>query len=1130
MDAQNKNQDSSFVFFSHIQATPFLLEPIAKEAPLLVLSKNAQEGKELLAAWQFFYPQRKIAYFPDWELLPYERFSPHRDLVSERLSTLWKIASEGIEVLISPLTTAMQLLPPQEFILQRTLWLEKGQTMDVTTFRERLVENGYEHVNQVIAPREFSVRGSVLDLYPMGAAEPYRIDLFDNEIDNIRTFDPLSQHSRDEVPEIHLLPAHEFPTDPESIKLFRARFLEVLGGNAKKAHPFKSVSRAMFGRGVEFYFPLFFKEKASSLLDYLPENTRIVETPALGGLARQWEEEVKRRFKWVEQDPDYPPLPFDYLYLSQEKLHTALKKRRRYLLIKKEDPSLELPRVAIDRKRKDPLSELKTFKDQFQGRILLLADSLGRNETLANLAKEYGLKLTSFNSWQQFIQSNCPLGVVVQDAFFQGFIVSDPQVALITESDLYQNKNRENNRHSKKRGTEHTFMDLAEIKEGDLVVHEQHGVGRYLGLSDLESGQAEEVFMLIEYKGSAKLYVPVSELHLISRYQGQKAESVLLDSLGKDHWRKQKDKAWQKAWDTAADLLDIYAKRSLQRRPPYCVNPSEYKSFVQGFAYEETEDQEKAIDAVLQDLSTPEPMDRLICGDVGFGKTEVALRAAFVVAMNGRQVAILAPTTLLVEQHYETFLTRFASTPIRVEALSRFVSGNKTQKILADVTAGQVDILIGTHKLLQENVVFKNLGLLVIDEEHRFGVRQKEKIKSMRAKIDVLAMTATPIPRTLAMALDQLRDFSLIATAPEKRLAVKTFVQPYSEAVIQEAIRREVRRNGQVFFLHNDVATIEVTKNRLQTLFPDYKFALAHGQMKEKELEQVMRSFLRQQYDVLVCSTIIETGIDIPNANTIIIDRADKFGLAQLHQLRGRVGRSHHQAYAYLLTADTLKKGAKQRLEAIEYASDLGSGFFLAMQDLEIRGSGEILGDNQSGEMLKVGLTLYSEMLKKAVKALEKGEKLDSSSPLEVNSEIKLYAPALLSASYIPGVDNRLVFYKKLAKAKSEKDLNEVAEQMIDRFGLQPQEVKLLFTSHRLRLQAEALGIARIIATSDKILFKFSKNNKIDVEQLVRMIQEEPQIYRLKEGHDLMVHQGFSEVEKRVKAIEQILNKLNSIE
>lgn len=1127
MSAQKKNQKSSFIFYSHIQATPFLLEPIAKEAPLLVLSKDAQEGKELLAAWQFFYPQRKIAYFPDWELLPYEKFSPHRDLVSERLSTLWKMAYEGIEVLISPLTTAMQLLPPQQFILQHTLWLEKGQTIDIAAFREVLVENGYEPVNQVIAPREFSVRGSILDLYPMGAAAPYRIDLFDNEIDSIRTFDPLSQRSRGEVKEIHLLPAHEFPTDPASIKLFKNQFLEVLGDKAKKAHPFKSVNRAMFGRGVEFYFPLFFKEKASTIFDYLPENIYIVETPAMGELASQWEEEVRRRFKWVEKDPDYPPLPFDYLYLSQEKLHTTLKKYRCYRLIKEEDPSLELPCVAIDHKRKDPLSDLKTFQNQFDGRILLLADSLGRNETLSNLAREYGLKLTSFNNWQDFVQSSCSLGVAVQDAFYQGFIILEPKVAVITESDLYQNKSRENNRSSKKRGAEHALMDLAEIKEGDLVVHEQHGVGRYLGLSDLEGDEAEEEFMLIEYKDAAKLYVPVSELHLISRYQGQKTENVLLNSLGRDQWRKQKDKAWQKAWDTAADLLNIYAKRSIQTRPPYNIDPIEYERFIQGFAYEETEDQAKAIEAVLQDLSAPEPMDRLICGDVGFGKTEVALRAAFAVAMNARQVAILAPTTLLVEQHYETFLTRFSSTSIRVEALSRFVSEKKAQKILADVASGQVDILIGTHKLLQEDVAFKDLGLLVIDEEHRFGVRQKEKIKNMRSEVDVLTMTATPIPRTLAMALDQLRDFSLITTAPEKRLAVKTLVQPYSEGVIQEAIRREVRRNGQVFFLHNDVATIETVKNRLQGLFPDYKFALAHGQMKEKELEQVMRSFLRQQYDVLVCSTIIETGIDIPNANTIIIDRADQFGLAQLHQLRGRVGRSHHQAYAYLLTPDALKKDAKQRLEAIEYASDLGSGFFLAMQDLEIRGSGEILGDNQSGEMLKVGLTLYSEMLKKAVKALEKGEKLDSSSPLEVNSEIKLYAPSLLPASYIPGVDERLVLYKKLAKAKSRKDLDEVEEEIIDRFGLPPQEAKLLFTSHRLRVQAEALGIARIIAPSDKIRFEFNKKNKINIDQLVQMIQEEPQIYRLQEGHDLLVQQKFLEVETRVKVIEQILQKLS---
>ncbi|QRN41203.1 MAG: transcription-repair coupling factor [Neisseriaceae bacterium] len=1112
----------------NLETLPMAMREVEVKWPILVLTDDVQQAKQLFLAWQFFESNKKVIYFPDWELLPYERFSPYHDLVSERLSALWHMANNMVDVVIMPVATAMQKLPPVSFIMDHTVWLEVAQDLNLESFRQNLVTNGYQYVSQVVSPREFSIRGGIIDLFPMGAQFPYRIDLLDNEIDSIRTFDPITQRTIKKVSSIRLLSAYEFPTDEVGIQIFKTQFRDIIDSPVHEANVYQAVAKGIFGAGVEFYFPLFFEENTATILDYLSSDVVVIQNKTLPIQAGEFEKDVKSRYILAGGDVAYPPLAPNYLYLDANEFQGLLKPKARIVWQVEQAERSKLPKLSINRDLKDPIQPLKQFIQNFSGRILLLADSLGRSETIINLAQQNDLIIPRVNSWQEFLKFDQKLAILLSPDFQQGFILPELNLALVTESDLYQNNSR---RVTKKRKyqsvSENAFMDLAEINIGDFVVHENHGIGLYKGLVNLGlDGQPIEEFMLLEYKDNAQLYVPVSQLNLISRYRGQNLEAVQLHALGQEQWSRQKQKALQKTWDTAAELLNIYAQRELKQGFSYSLDIESYQNFVDGFEYEETEDQAKAIEQTLHDLAKNKPMDRLICGDVGFGKTEVALRAAFVVAMSGKQVAILAPTTLLVEQHTETFMSRFANFPIRIESVSRFVSKKKTQEILQDLKEGKIDIIIGTHKLIHADVQFKNMGLLVIDEEHRFGVRQKEELKKYRSQVDVLTMTATPIPRTLSMALEQLRDFSLIATAPEKRLAVKTMVQPFSEAVVQEAILREMKRNGQIFFLHNEVSTIENMRNKLLELVPHARTCVAHGQMHERELEQVMRSFLRHQYDVMVCSTIIETGIDIPNVNTIIINRADKFGIAQLHQLRGRVGRSYHQAYAYLLTPEYLSSEARKRLEAIERANELGAGFFLAMQDLEIRGSGEILGDNQSGDMIKVGLNLYTEMLRRAVRDIRQGKSPDSNHPLKITSEIKLYSPALLPEDYCPDVHERLVLYKKLAQAENKQRLDDILEELIDRFGLLPCPAKLLIEIHYLRLIAEQMGIQYVDASTEQISILFDKNTTVDPVSIIQLIQMQPDKFQLQNGTKLVVRIAQENPEKRVQEIKKVLMEL----
>ncbi|OFJ75596.1 transcription-repair coupling factor [Neisseria sp. HMSC072F04] len=1184
----------------------------------VVLTQDAEQALRLQTAWRFFRPHDTAVFLPDWETLPYERFSPHQDLVSERLSALWQIKSGAADVLFVPVATAMQKLPPVPFLAGRTFWLKTGQTLDIGRLKSDLVDAGYNHVSHVVAAGEFAVRGGIVDLFPMGSEMPYRIDLFDDEIDSIKTFDTDTQRTISPVSEIRLLPAHEFPTDGEAQKIFRSRFREEVDGNPNDAAVYKAVSNGHFGAGVEYYLPLFFENELETLFDYIGEDALFVSLGDVHAEANRFWSDVKSRYAMAQGDETYPPLLPQHLYLSTDVFAGRLKNYGQVLpdVSGKEHT---LPDLAVNRQSDEPLQALKDFQTTFEGRILLCAESLGRRETMLGFLQQNGLKAKPVSDWQGFLSAHEPLMITVAPLAY-GFKLGGPQspnqqqptpasegegktvadqtefsaaatnplpsplpqereqsaaavsddlktesslhpvesslhgqirqqpapshvwedwgegkavaaqsaIAVITESELYQYvaRSRVHNRRKKHAAVSDGLLrDLAEINIGDPVVHEEHGIGRYMGLVTMDLGGETNEMMLLEYAGEAQLYVPVSQLHLISRYSGQAHENVALHKLGSGAWNKAKRKAAEKARDTAAELLNLYAQRAAQSGHKFEINELDYQAFADGFGYEETEDQAAAIAAVIKDLTQAKPMDRLVCGDVGFGKTEVALRAAFVAVMGGKQVAVLAPTTLLVEQHAQNFADRFADFPVKVASLSRFNNSKATKAALEGMADGTVDIVIGTHKLVQDDIKFKNLGLVIIDEEHRFGVRQKEQLKRLRANVDILTMTATPIPRTLSMALEGLRDFSLITTAPSRRLAVKTFVKPFSEGSVREAVLRELKRGGQVFFLHNEVDTIENMRERLETLLPEARIGVAHGQLRERELEQVMRDFLQQRFNVLLCSTIIETGIDIPNANTIIINRADKFGLAQLHQLRGRVGRSHHQAYAYLLTPEYITKDAEKRLDAIAAADELGAGFTLAMQDLEIRGAGEILGEGQSGEMIQVGFTLYTEMLKQAVRDLKKGRQPDLDAPLGITTEIKLHSPALLPESYCPDIHERLVLYKRLAVCETVQQINAIHEELVDRFGLPEQPVKTLIESHHLRLAAKELGIDAIDATSEAVTVTFGKHHQIDPTEIILLIQTDKK-YRLAGADKLRFTAEMENIEVRINTVKNVLKTL----
>lgn len=1094
--------------------------------PVLILTASAQDAQRLKAELPFFRPAWRIALLPDWETLPYDHFSPHSDLVSERLATLWQIRNGECDVVIAPLTTAITRLSPMSFLLGRTFWLKLKQRLDVDRLRADMVTAGYQHVSQVVAPGEFSIRGGLVDLFPMGSALPYRIDLFDDEIDSLKTFDPDTQRTLYPVPEIRLLPAREYPTDEAAVTTFRQHYREKIDGDPSKSRIYKDVSNNLWPAGIEYYLPLFF-DNTATLFDYLGDTAQLILHGNVMAAAEDFWRDAQSRHNMAGGNPERPVLAPAELFLRPDELMGAIKPYARLDMSGSGDCGyLPLPELAVDRRADNPLTRLADFTRRYSGRVLIAAESLGRRETLQHFLQEHGIKAQPVDSWQAFADSNIALGLI-HAPLFNGFELHNAGIAIVTEAELYQHIARS---HGKRRKTaannDAMLRDLAEVKVGDPVVHEAHGIGRYMGLVSIDLGEGETEMMQLEYAEGATLYVPVAQLQLISRYAGHASDNVQLHRLGSPAWDKAKKKAAEKARDTAAELLNLYAQRAAREGHSFTLNHHDYDAFAAGFGFEETPDQATAIEAVIHDMTSGRPMDRLVCGDVGFGKTEVALRAAFVAVMGGKQVAVLVPTTLLAEQHFQNFSDRFADWPVRIAELSRFKSAKEVKQAMEGLAAGSIDIVIGTHKLVQPDVSFKNLGLVIIDEEHRFGVRQKEQLKRLRANVDVLTLTATPIPRTLSMALEGLREFSAITTAPSRRLAVKTFVSPINNGIIREAMLREFKRGGQVFFLHNEVDTIENMREKLAGLVPEARIAVAHGQLRERELEQVMRDFLQVRFNVLLCSTIIETGIDIPNANTILINRADKFGLAQLHQLRGRVGRSHHQAYAYLLTGEGMTRDAQKRLEAIQASEELGAGFYLAMHDLEIRGAGEVLGEGQSGEMQEVGFSLFTEMLKQAVRDLKKGREPDLDAPLGVTTEINLHSPALLPDDYCPGVHERLVIYKRLATCDSEDEIDTIHEELIDRFGLPPQNVKTLIESHRLRLAAREMGIQKLDASEVAIQLTFVPNPPIDPMKIIQLIQSKRN-YKLAGQDKLRVESPIPDVAMRIVRVKELMKELS---
>ncbi|WP_251976514.1 transcription-repair coupling factor [Salinicola avicenniae] len=1128
-------RETTYCQLPHGSAKALALSRLAQDAPLLVITPDTASAQRLESALRF-YAQVPVMPFPDWETLPYDSFSPHQDIVSARLRTLRELQEGTQGIVLVPINTLMQRLPPRDYVAGRVLTLATGERLDREGFRERLSRAGYRAVETVYEPGEYAMRGALIDLYPMGNEAPLRIDLFDDEIDSLRRFDPDTQRSQEKVERVELLPAHEYSLSRSAIACFREGFETLFDVDPRQCPLYVDAIKGIPSPGLEQYLPLFFEETAT-LFEHLADETRVALLPSAFEAAEHHWHAIESRYENLGVDPTRPLLPPAKAFVPVAEVFAAIKRHPRVEFVDDtttkpaaKSTTQAPPSVAINARAQQPLATLMQFLDGHRDlRVLFVAESRGRREALDEALAPLQRDIPHVDGWQAFLEGGQACAIT-EGALDEGLWLGDPALAVITETELYGEVVRQSRRRAKATDdNELAVRHLSELKPGSPVVHQHHGVGRYLGLETLNAGGQAAEFLALEYAGGAKLYVPVDNLQLISRYAGASDELAPLHKLGSDSWDKAKKKAAEKVRDTAAELLDIYARREA-REGFACDLPSEeYARFAASFPFEETPDQQAAIEAVIGDMTAPRPMDRVVCGDVGFGKTEVAMRAAFLAVNSGRQVVVLVPTTLLAQQHYDNFRDRFADTAVQIEMLSRFTGGKGEGDTLARISEGRADIVIGTHKLLSKSVKMPNLGLMIIDEEHRFGVAQKERLKQLRAEVDILTLTATPIPRTLNMAMNGIRDLSIIATPPARRLSVKTFVQQRNEPVVKEAILREILRGGQVYLLHNEVKTIEASADKIRELVPEARVGVAHGQLPERALERVMSDFYHKRFNVLVCSTIIETGIDVPSANTIIIERADKFGLAQLHQLRGRVGRSHHQAYAYLLTPSpkAMTKDAVKRLEAITQSDDLGAGFTLASHDMEIRGAGELLGDEQSGQMETVGYSLYMQMLDRAVKAIRAGKTPNIEAPLDEGTEISLNLPALIPDDYLPDIQQRLIMYKRISSAANEGELKELQVEMIDRFGLLPAPLKTLFRQTRLRQRAERLGIAKLEAGAERGRLIFGSDPQVDPMTLVELIQRHPNHYKLDGADTLRFHGDMEKEEARFERIDELLDTLN---
>ena len=1102
----------------------------------MVIANNNSECQRITEELKYFF-DGEVFNLPDWETLPYDYFSPHQDIISERLSTLAKLPQSKHAVLVIPALSVQLRLPPLDYILGHSFTLNTGQTLDIESLKKTLISAGYQSVDSVYDHGEFSMRGAILDIFPMGSDQPFRIDLFDNEIDTIRWFNPETQRSTESTQSIELLPAKEVPLDSNGIRCFKQRWFDFFDCDPKESPLYLDVTKQIAPGGIEYYLPLFFDETAT-LFDYLPDNCQLIFNEKLEKSIEQSWKDIEHRYEDRRHDIRHPVLAPKEIYLNQNETFAHFKN---YPRIRQTAEAIteqkgkynftqpDQPNIQVDHKLDKPLAKLEAFLMESSQPIVFSVESSGRRESLLELLNRIDVTPHIIDSWQDLKLTDFEFAITeapLEDTFFSEKI----NTWIISENALFGERIRQRRRQKEEKDqSENVIRNLTELTPGAAVVHMEHGVGRYIGMETIElDGDATE-FVMLKYADDAKLYVPVSSLHLISRYSGADTDMAPMHKLGTEKWSAQRKKALEKIRDTAAELLEVYAKREAKPGHSYEFPRDDYEIFASDFPFEETVDQKTAINAVITDMMKARPMDRLVCGDVGFGKTEVALRAAFLAVQGGKQVAVLVPTTLLAQQHLETFQNRFADWPIKIEGLSRFKTGQAKNAAIKALEDGSADIVVGTHKILQGDVKFKDLGLLIIDEEHRFGVGQKEKVKALRAEVDILTMTATPIPRTLNMAMAGVRDLSIIATPPAKRLAVKTFVKTWDEHLIKEAVLREILRGGQVYVLHNEVKTIAKAAEELAKLVPDARIGVAHGQMSERELESVMSDFYHKRFNVLMCTTIIETGIDVPNANTIIIERADKFGLAQLHQLRGRVGRSHHQAYAYLMTPVEKKvtKDAEKRLDAISHAQDLGAGFMLATHDLEIRGAGELLGDEQSGHIQNIGFSLYMDLLDRAVEAVKAGKVLNIDDPLQAGAEINLRIPALIPDDFMPDVHNRLIMYKRISAAKNKDELKDLQVEMIDRFGLLPNQVKYLCRVTELKFQLASLGIVKLDAGDSQGRIEFGAETSIDPYTMVRLVQTKPSSYKLDGANALKFIEDMPDAESRFTTISKTLELLS---
>jgi len=1122
-------------------STALVLSEAARsfDGVLVAVTPDTATALQLEQSLLFYCGQNcEVLLLPDWETLPYEQFSPHQDIISQRLETLYRLPPLDRGILVVPVSTLALRLPPLQYIASHSLIMATGDRLEIESFRRYLNKSGYQPVSQVMEHGEYAVRGNLIDIYPMGCRQPLRIDLLDEEIDSIRIFNAEDQRTVDRIGQVRFLPANEFPMDEPAISLFRKNYRHSFPGNPQNAAVYRDVSNGIVPQGIEYYIPLFFEETAL-LFDYLPENSLFALFGSIGQATDKYLEDVAHRYQQRRHDIEHPLLPPEALFIDTDGLYEKL---AHYPGIELQTHELQpapgshnicnhMPAtlgLSVSARHELPTQRIRDYFRHLDGRVLVIAETEGRREVLCNLFADAGIRLVRYAGWQAFLEDQAAVGIAVAQ-LENGLRLDAPGITVLGEAQLFGQQVSQRRRRAPATDPETIISSLSELDIGAPMVHEDHGIGRYQGLVKLTVNDIETEFFMIEYAGNDRLYVPVSSLHLITRYTGAPPEQAPLHKLGGDQWLRAKRRACERVRDVAAELLDVYTSRQARKGIALPPPDDQYAAFSAAFPFEETPDQIRTIEDVISDMTSDMPMDRLVCGDVGFGKTEVAMRAAFMAAYNGYQVAVLVPTTLLTQQHYENFCDRFSNLPIRIDALSRFRSKADQSTIIDELKNGVIDIIIGTHRLLQPDIAFKKLGLVIIDEEHRFGVRQKERFKSLRSEVDVLTLTATPIPRTLNLALSELRDLSIIATPPARRLSIRTFLHAWDNELIQEACLREIKRGGQVFFLHNEVKTIENITDKLRKLLPEEAtIRVAHGQMRERELEQVMLDFYHQRFNVLVCTTIIETGIDIPTANTIVINRADRFGLAQLYQLRGRVGRSHHRAYAYLLMPDkrSITPDAVKRLEAIESIEELGTGFMLATHDLEIRGAGEILGEEQSGHMQEIGFTLYHELLDRAIRSMKEGKQPDLDRPIHLGTEIDLKAPALITDDYLPDVHTRLMMYKRIAAAGSPEELREINVEMIDRFGLLPEATKTLFRAAELQVRARPMGIKKIEAHANGGRLIFDEHARINTEQLIAMVREQSETYRFDGRDKLRFSLELPDVDARIREIGSLLDKL----